>query len=121
MWRWLFIFLLCGLCLGCQHRGEYAVKNAGMTALTDVIVSTDSGHWHMPGILIPKATSGFSGDMPMKPMNIFTISWVDDTGKKHRAQIDASRVELQDSRVIMFVIDDTAAIKKTWFHRERSF
>ena len=120
MRRWITILLLCWQCAGCQHRGQYAVKNAGSIDLTEVIVSAGSGHEFMPGSLISKSISGYIGSMPMKSMNKFTISWLDDKEKPHQVVVDVSRKELQDARGVMFVIDDTGTIKKEWFHKRRA-
>ena len=70
----------------------------------------------MPGTVSQNSTAGFSGDMPMKPVNQFTLSWVDIRGNRHQAQIEVSRKELQDPRVIMLVINDAAPLQKAWFH-----
>ncbi len=117
----VFRLTFVGLCLllaGCSRYGEYGVENAGTKTLNDVAVMTDSGFRFVHGIVIPKTRNGYSGGMPRKAMNKFTVSWTDNVGERHEAVITLSRRELRDNRVPMLIITDAMTVEKGWFHRE---
>jgi len=117
----VFCLTLIGLGLlltGCNHYGKYAIESAGTNTLNDVTVVTDSGYRFVHGILIPSALKGFSGGMPMKAQNKFTVSWTDSMGARHEAVSEISRRELTDNRVPKLIITDAMTIEKGWVHRQ---
>ena len=114
MRRLIPIMALAVFLSACAQKVEYTIMNGSTKELSEVVVTTDSGHCFPHGALMPNIHSSYSGGERLKSRNRVTISWMDSSGSRQEVVVFVSDKEFHDPRSLVLRITESTAVEKQW-------